>query len=804
MSNTTIRHRRDLQFSLCNDEIGFKTGNLVVAAGYNMQDLLVRVVRYGAEKTEVRYGVLLDIEGDGDNWNRCYMLEIPTGYDGDKTPQQQQEEKIKAYIDEMRRNWKTYLNHEQGYDRESLTVDEYDKIKRNMKSADGRFSILQRFLKDSSKFKPFTHWLFKTNNITVENFQNRIIVTRMPFIDNEKYYISLDWAVPYICYEKDYEVNKSSASSGGSDSYFYPFAHFVQHDTELTTEFTVDPHDRYISGVKLRPNNYAIMAYCVNIIDKIEKEKQKIQEKMKYYFRYVKNLNTIQTILTNHGPFAENPALIASAAITSSLINDWDGNTKDEQYEEHLLLGLQDIKATINLFGNIIKKEAEIGRTSSETVEIEQSCLFLYTALKSDYAQKVYKSLLYKNNDDFGQLLYHAKSFLLLGQSGLRDKVYDEIMKNNLYEHPCLNNPRNGYNNPGVAFNEWVNMFTRKYNLFLSLWQLYYSVREKALNGAIDNQMRRLVNFMFGGGVMRHVLEVENLFVTDFMRIYSRWTVEIPGSVIDEMNNMSKTYQDMLKRRAVQRNLSIGDRYGGAVSAALNLWCTHLAFQKAYSTAGTTEDKLKAYTAAISVVSDVGIIIAKFNGIQVGITKSVLKAAASAGARRIALTLGTLEAAVGGAGGIIGVAWYIYDAIAAYGSGRRKDALMNSIAAVGCAIATIGLFLDSTVVGILPGILCNIVGLIMVIVAEIIKVFQLHSSKIESYCRDLYTNDFDKNGMKRMEVWFEELKSLEVKAPWTNSQDLEELKKLTERVDEFIVNWDTFDKIANESHFKVG
>ena len=421
--------------------------------------------------------------------------------------------------------------------------------------------------------------------------------------------------------------------------------------------------------------------------------------------------------------------------------------------------------------------------------------------------KKVHEKTLYRNWDEFGTEMFYEKFYILLAQSEQNEKIYDEILKKNLYEHPILSNPNAGVKDGIVAkadVKKWSDVFKRNYKLGLGLWQLYYSVREKKLSGAIDHQLRKYVNFVCGGGILKHLEKVEKSFLEDFAKLYKKKSIGIHTDLAEEIGEMSEKYQKSVIQHAQAKNkLKMAGTYGNAITAALNIWIAAVAFQKAYDKDGTTEDKMKAYLAGISALGKVGVTIAKFRGIQVGLSKSVLKAATKAGVKRTALTLGIYEAAFGGAGGIIGMAWYIYDAITSYGRGNRKEAFWNSVAAVGCAIATLGLFLDGTILGAPAGVVLNIIGLVIVIVAEVIKIFGLHSSQIETWGKDLYRVEYAKGGMERMKVWFEEIKAIKVRIPWSSMADIENLKKLTDRVDEFLVNWDTYDQINNESYLKA-
>jgi hypothetical protein len=165
----------------------------------------------------------------------------------------------------------------------------------------------------------------------------------------------------------------------------------------------------------------------------------------------------------------------------------------------------------------------------------------------------------------------------------------------------------------------------------------------------------------------------------------------------------------------------------------------------------------------------------------------------AAAASRLSLGLGSLEGLAGGVGGALGMLWFAWDGFTEVGKGYSKDAALDFISAAGCMIGIIGLTLDSTLFAAIPGIVFNIVGFSMVLIAQLLKYFRTFSGKNEDFCRFLYGESLEDGGAGQLDQWKKDLKSNNVLVPWEVSK-LEKINELTDRVDEFLKDWDTFDK----------
>src|SRR5688572_32876260 len=111
---------------------------------YGFENFLVRVERLPKDgsKGEVRYGVLIDIEDGTGYGQNLTLLEIPTTKITAPEIELEQAEFIRDHIRRMRKEWQSYLKK---FDKDGLTVDQFDTQRRFTQSVDGRWQILRGF-----------------------------------------------------------------------------------------------------------------------------------------------------------------------------------------------------------------------------------------------------------------------------------------------------------------------------------------------------------------------------------------------------------------------------------------------------------------------------------------------------------------------------------------------------------------------------------------------------------------------------------------------------------------------------------
>lgn len=153
----------------------------------------------------------------------------------------------------------------------------------------------------------------------------------------------------------------------------------------------------------------------------------------------------------------------------------------------------------------------------------------------------------------------------------------------------------------------------------------------------------------------------------------------------------------------------------------------------------------------------------------------------------------------GGVGGVVGVIWSATSSVRAFSGGRRKEGTLALIEMAGAAMSTAGLCMMSTGVGAIPGAAVEIVGLVIWGLAFCANEFDWWTNTYEKNSHNRYKNPLDglHPGMDELKVWLEEREASKV--CWDfDAFPLREAEALTERVDEFLSNVDTFDHFQKE------
>ena len=855
----TIDFSKTLNLATENEKFLFK--------GYD--DYLVRLENIKTE--EVRYGIMVNFYEYGNFGKECYLLEIPvdSGLTGRKR-EQKQAETIKNYIDEMRKNWMNFYGKETKAEQDQ-TITEFDRIEKSKKSAYGRWNYMRNFKNISWAYNSASKWFFKiTHRLRRSELKEKILFYRMPLKVGAKYKITLDWSIPYICFDDGWSVShfkKENRIAHGNDKTFYPFHDFHGASNKKFTKFEIKENTK---NLKCKPHLYTFLSFYSHVIDIIDRLSNQCYWELEHYYTYVQKLGVIQNILTSLGPLKNYSQEDFDKLINSDTINKWDGDIDDDKnYDLDLARGITDIRELINIYSEIIIKENKDGRNASKSQDIEFcSGILMDTFFKNKDVEKCYEDLWAHNYDVYGVDLYVERICELIIQTIFKEEFYRDILKKNLYEHDVLNDSKIGASDNGLDVELWANMFYRGTNILVHTWTLYYNVREIAeeisfknsknidlkhriipkpshhegdiatwimdemgigKNGMYDDfyprwklsdpQIRKLTNYLLEGNKIDKLKKAEALLAEGIKAILGNGTYQaVPFDKIEKINWLAKRIKyDLMKEQGIDlKKLNI-DKPGGVAIASVNMLIAAVAFSNAYGDSGTTEMKLRAWTVALSVTSDIGNVIAKYYGIQATLSRKTLQEMAKngmkIGARRAALGLGILEGVGGSVGGLLGAAWYGYDMVGDLHKGNKKDAVAHSAAAIGCLIAASALIFPPAAA------VLAIVGFLVVATAEVIRIFRMLSTEVEDYCRKLYGNEFDINkisaneirGLDRLRLWQEELDDEKVVLPfglnydkrgfsiWNiineDTTDIGYLEKLTKRVDSFLTDWDLFDNV---------
>ena len=842
MTDTTPRFRADLKFTFDDYGLGMQMAN------YHLNDLIVQVEKKGAND-EIRYGLMVEFESDDGYWTNNYIIEIPVPAGPPAERKAAQEDLIKQYITEMRDKFQSFFDSST----RTTTADEIHKVEQSLNSVEGQWDILRKFRQQH--LVHFAKWLVNIEKLDDETYF-KLVSNRMIFEEGAEYYITVDWAVPYITFEKEHLVDHFDTQSPHADHYF-PFHNFHWQKLDLSSEVKIPKQDDYtyshLTGITLKPNNYALFSYYSYLIDEIHGLQEANYQNVKHYHQYAINLSQIQNIIFKHSPLSKCSEQQVEDYIKQH--NDkWDGDTPDHDDDKPgrhiaaLARGFTDLSATQAIIGEIIEREAEQGRNQRNQGKIIQFSYSLKASLwDNPFARDNYSDLWAFNRDRFGIDLFLAKLMKLLADTEVGKDICQKYLVEMLYEHPALEETYQGVTadqrEGKINISEWGNIFYRSHNLLFNTWMQFYKWREgtnslrkhvyatkigsqtptpghiakwigeneifpNSIAGSStpsqlydrwelsDVKMRKLADYLLGGNKTSKLIAVEEAILDEIKILFSGQSFkEIPFDKIDELHAKILTVKnDLLTQKLnlptdrISKTLDYG-------SAAVNSLLTVMAYSNA-SKSKSNEAWLRAHTTAIGLLSDVGNSIATMRGVTVSLNRSVLSTA-SGTARLAGSTLGRLQLIGGGVGGVLGAVWSSWDAFNNFYEGNSKDAILDTISAVGCMIGTVGLFLDATVIGLVPGIILNIVSFLTVLVAQLLKYFRTFSGKYEDYVNFLYGKDLEEGGINRLRLMEDEIEDDLVKIPFEMSYGpgLKELTALLERVDDFLGDWDTFDEI---------
>ncbi|MEZ5504697.1 MAG: hypothetical protein R3F38_01400 [Gammaproteobacteria bacterium] len=213
--------RTDLMFQFENSDLGD------TYLSYHLNDFIVRVEKVvGGGDGEVRYGVMLDFENDDTVFKKSYILEIPASSRSQEARKKEQESVIVEYINQMRDRFSGFYASAM----KAGTVDEFDKAKRSIASADGKWNIVRQFRKQ--RLSKFLDWIVNKDIGSRQDAEEYLVRNRMAFETNQEYIVSVDWAVPYICYKDSHKVSHFDGGYGNG-SLFYPFHNFAWQDQKI-------------------------------------------------------------------------------------------------------------------------------------------------------------------------------------------------------------------------------------------------------------------------------------------------------------------------------------------------------------------------------------------------------------------------------------------------------------------------------------------------------------------------------------------------------------------------------------------
>jgi hypothetical protein len=821
-------------------------------AQYNVEDLLVRVERLPKDGSqgEVRYGILLDLETQdtGGFGQRLILIEIPTIKAAPKEIQAIQENFIKDYIKEMREKWQSYLKR---FDKNGLTVDQFDAQRRFSQSVDGRWQILRGFRLHESvqapagtvrgEYEPLAKRVFLSFALAANFGLTEASKLAFPFVSGEEYKITLDWVIPYICFENGDNVSHfdTTLPSPGNEELYFPFHNF-QFEA-LKPEPTTFTAAKDQGTIELEPTYHVPLSYFTYAIDQVESSRAKIQEKLAPYATYVAKLSAAQAILQTHGPLKEKSgAEVAQISLRQE--SDYDGGVSDDFFtEDHLseqALGLLDVIEARNIFLQVIEKETQIGRVQGDSVNMEQ-----WAGILADLffgrgsspvpgsppvkfaVEEIYQDLWVHNIDPFGYELYCLKANEVISQSSSGKSVQKNFMNIMVYENPLLKS-HSRTNVPKIQL--WTDQAYRSANMLTTLWQYYYQHRDadlrarnvaqvrseipdparvinfyrdfivsrlpagvRAIDGPLDlvwevtdEQVEHLVRFLLGDATTADVKVAEQRLVLATREILNG-TKGLPEF---RQIELLREYTEQVKLELIQGKVPASDlRKVAGIGAKVNFAISLFSFGVAAGTHkqnATGVDNARLVTIGMAVVADFGSLVAHLLRMETQLSLTAVRTGSAIA--RVGVGIGVVNAAVGGVGGAVGVLWHLYDAVGALKEGRRTDALLDSLSAIGVGTATVGFALSGTLVG--SGLI--IIGIAVVIIAQAIKFFG--TSEVENTTRALYTAALHQ-GMDSFEFFKKELEAGTVKGPFVTISEKKAVEDLLERIDEFFRDSDTFD-----------
>ena len=836
--------RTDLLFQFDNTQLGESY------LSYNLNDFLVRVEKISPEsENEVRYGVMLDFEKDDTIFKKSYLLEIPVSATTSESRKAAQEEIIKQYIAEMRDKFQSFYAQETT----AGTVDEFDKMERTLNSADGKWNIIRKFRKQH--LTRFLDWILIKSISSKTDAEKYLVQNRMAFETHQEYLISVDWAVPYICFKEDHKVSHFNGGYGSANLY-QPFHNFAWQSEEYCTKVSVEADKdyarQYERGISIKPSNYSLFAFYSHVIDEICYLQQENYQAIKPYYVYIQNLNSIRSLLTQFGPLAklsENEL----EALNLEKTEDWDGDTSDDWWGDHnadFARGLTDISEAIELFNGVVLQESKTGRNANRSVQIESLAYNLKNAfLDNQYATSNYSDLWAFNLDGFGIDLFIEKTLTILSQMPYAEEIYNDFLKESLYEHKILDETIEKGNRPDIDIMEWGNILYRSDNLTFNLWMSFYPIREKIVNlhkghhftykvahqtphpGKIDQwiidnaiapqsllgtearvgtntapqdytewklsdeQIRKLTNYLLGGGQIEELKSIEADLSRKIKQLLGTVSFkDVPFDRIEELHRHLLELKESLVEKLPASDLGRIQNGLNFSAAGINLLLARITYDNAYAPGASLEAKLRAHTLAIGVFSDVANTIAKFRGIEASLARNAARIAGG----RAAIGLGAIEFLGGGVGGILGALWFAYDSYTGIDNGLGEHAILDAVSSAGCILAAYGLIADGTVIGLPVGIACNIIGFSLVLVSQLLKYTRVFISGPEEASRGIINNTIDNGGVDSFRQFMEESKNHIVAIP-TAITELDYPTKLINRVHEFVLDWDTFDFVSTET-----
>lgn len=692
--------RTDLMFQFENSDLGD------TYLSYHLNDFIVRVEKVvGGGDGEVRYGVMLDFENDDAVFKKSYILEIPASSRSQEARKKEQESVIVEYINQMRERFSGFYASAM----KAGTVDEFDKAKRSIASADGKWNIVRQFRKQ--RLSKFLDWIVNKDIGSRQDAEEYLVRNRMAFETNQEYIVSVDWAVPYICYKDSHKVSHFDGGYGNG-SLFYPFHNFAWQDQEICTKIRVEPDVEYAKvysrGVQIKPTNYSLFAFYSHVIDEIYFLQNENFEAIKPYFIYVQNLNVIRSLLTEYGPLAKlSEKEIENLDLKNS--KGWSGDTSDEWWGDNatdFARGLADIAEAVEFFNGVIIQESKTGRNAGRSVQIESLAYSLRNAfLNNEFARENYCSLWAFNKDIFGVDLFVDVMFSIFSKMSYANEIYSEYLVEGLYEHPVLDEAVKSGCRPSIDPAEWGNIFYRADNVAFNIWMGFYPIREGYLkslqefnfrtkvvpttphSGHIekwiienaisnkpllgtqypvgtnsapqdytawklsDEQVRKLANYLLGGGQIENLKSIEAELSRTIKNLLG--TVDFKEVPFDKINQLHEKLLNLKKglMEKIPEARIDGVQHGLNFSAAgINLLLAKVTYDNAYSAGAGIEAKLRAHSLAVGVFSDVANTIAKFKGVEATLVRTMAHKAGG----RLAMSLGALQFVGGGVGGRFG------------------------------------------------------------------------------------------------------------------------------------------------------
>lgn len=821
-------------------------------AKYGFENFLARVERLPKDGSpgEVRYGVFVDVEDGTGYGQNLLLLEVPTTKLTAAEIEAEQAEFIRDHIRRMRNEWQSYLKK---FDKDGLTVDQFDAQRRFTQSVDGRWQILRGFRLNENVSTPAGTVRGKYKPISDEMINEvpgsdaaliKLELSMFPFIEGEQYKISIDWVIPYICLESTDNANHfdTTLPSPSNEDLFFPFHNFqFERPTPAPTKFTATVEQVGAAiGIKLEPTYHVPLAYFTYAIDQVEAARAKIQEELKPYATYVAKLSAAQAILQFHGPLKRKSGA-ELAQIAKRQADDYDGGVSDPddaQDPDHLseiALGIMDVMEAKDIFQQVIEKETEIGRAQGDAVTMEQWAGILADVFFGKGSSPVpgnppvkfavrelYEDLWVHNIDPFGYELYSLKSNQIIAQSTSGAGVQKDFIDVMLYENPLLKSS-SAKLLPKVQ--SWTDQFYRSVNLVATVWQFYYVHRDLALRASALAKVRteipdpgKIMNFYRDFAVKNlppGVREIDGPLALVW---------EVTDEQVDELVRFMLGDADLTDVKVAEQRLVLGAReilrgtkglpeftqieklrtYAEEVKLALiegKVRAEDLRKVEGIGSKVSFAISLFSFGLAVSAHSKDAGVVDTGRLVTVGL-------AAVADFGGLMAHLMRIETAVvqNAAGTITRVGLGIGRFTLLFGGmGGALGVCWSIYDAVGAlkegrredalldSISAVAITM--TTIGLATaikgvGIPLVVIGITVLIAAQAIKFFG--RSEVENTTRSLYTAALP-DGMDSFDFFKEELDSGTVKGPFDTIPKQEAVKELLDRIDEFFRDKDTFD-----------